>query len=73
VHEKRKDHACPHCAAAFGTAGHLTTHVRTVHEKRKDHACPHCAAAFTAASSLTRHVRVVHEKRHGPDLRPRRA
>ena len=21
VHEKRKDHACPHCAAAFGKAG----------------------------------------------------
>jgi hypothetical protein len=36
VHEKRKDHACPHCAAAFGHASRLTTHVRTVHEKRKD-------------------------------------
>jgi hypothetical protein len=31
VHEKRRDHACPHCAAAFGTAGNLTTHVRAVH------------------------------------------
>ena len=50
VHEKRKDHACPHCAAAFGRAGDLTTHVRTVHEKRKDHACPHCAAAFGTAT-----------------------
>jgi hypothetical protein len=60
VHEKRKDHACPHCAAAFGTAGNLRTHVRTVHEKRKDHACPHCAAAFGHASTLTTHVRTQH-------------
>jgi hypothetical protein len=29
--QKRKDHACPHCAAAFGTAGNLTKHVRTQH------------------------------------------
>jgi uncharacterized C2H2 Zn-finger protein len=63
VHEKRKDHACPHCAAAFGEASGLTTHVRKVHEKRKDHACPHCAAAFGQASDLTTHVRTVHEKR----------
>ena len=32
VHEKRRDHACPHCAAAFGQAGHLTKHVRTMHK-----------------------------------------
>jgi len=37
VHEKRKDHACPHCAAAFGQASKLTTHVRVVHEKRRNH------------------------------------
>jgi len=40
VHEKRKDHPCPHCAAAFGTAGDLMRHMRAVHQKRKDHACP---------------------------------
>ena len=44
--EKRRDHACPHCAAAFTESGSLTMHVRTVHEKHRDHACPHCAAAF---------------------------
>ena len=42
VHEKHKDHACPHCAAAFGKVSGLTRHVRTVHEKRKDHARPQC-------------------------------
>ena len=26
-----KPHACPQCAAAFGTASHLTRHVRAVH------------------------------------------
>ena len=61
--EKRRDHKCPHCSSAFGRAGDLTKHVRTVHEKRKDHACPHCAAAFGTASHLTKHVRTVHEKR----------
>ena len=35
VHEKRRDHACPHCIAVFGHASSLTTHVRTVHEKRR--------------------------------------
>ena len=62
VHEKRRDHTCPHCAAAFGEVGDLTRHMRAVHEKRKDHACPHCASAFSQASSLTTHVRAVHEK-----------
>jgi len=60
VHEKRRDHACPHCAAAFGRAENLTAHVRTVHEKRRDHACPHCTAAFGHASHLTRHMRTQH-------------
>ena len=38
VHEKRRDHTCPHCVAAFGQASNLTAHVRTVH------LAPHCAA-----------------------------
>ena len=33
VHEKRRDHACPHCAAAFGRASDLTRHVHTVHRQ----------------------------------------
>jgi hypothetical protein len=33
VHEQRRDHACPQCIAAFGTAGNLRTHVRTVHKQ----------------------------------------
>ena len=60
VHEKRRDHACPHCAATFTQAGNMATHVRTVHEKRKDHACPHCAAAFGVAGTLMTHVRTQH-------------
>ena len=58
VHEKRRDHACPHCAATFTAASNLTKHVRTVHER--DHACPHCAAAFGRAGNLTTHVRTQH-------------
>ena len=62
--QKRRDHVCAHCAAAFGQASHLTRHVHAVHEKRRDHACPHCDAVFGEAGSLTTHVRVVvHEKR----------
>jgi hypothetical protein len=37
VHEKRKDHAWSHCAAAFSEASNLTKHVCAVHEKRRDH------------------------------------
>ena len=55
-----KPHACPHCAAAFGTVGKLMAHVRAVHEKRKDFACPHCIAVFGHASHLTRHARTQH-------------
>ena len=62
VHEKRRNNACPHCAAAFGYASEVTRHVRAVHEKCRDHACPHCAAAFGYASDVTRHVRAVHEQ-----------
>jgi len=29
----RRDHACPHCAAAFGQASSLTKHSRTVHRR----------------------------------------
>jgi hypothetical protein len=36
VHEQRKDHACPHCDAAFGHASHLSRHVRAVHEQREE-------------------------------------
>ena len=43
MHEKRKDHTCPHCAAAFGKASHLTVHVRTVHH------APHCKRTAEAA------------------------
>ena len=55
-----KPHVCPHCAAAFVWASHLTRHVRTVHEKRRGHVCPHCAAAFGTAGNLTKHVRTQH-------------
>ena len=56
-------HTCPQCDAAFGQAGTLRTHVRTVHEQRRDHACPQCDAAFGQAGNLRVHVRTVHEKR----------
>ena len=63
VHEQRRDHACPQCDAAFGSARDLSRHVRSVHEQRKDHACAQCKAAFGRASDLRRHVRKVHEQR----------
>ena len=62
MHEQRRDHACPQCDAAFGQAGTLRAHVRTVHEQRRDHACPQCDAAFGHAGHLRRHVRTVHKQ-----------
>ena len=63
VHEKRRDHMCRYCSAAFQTASYLRTHVRTVHEKRRDHVCRYCSAAFGEKGHLRTHVRTVHEKR----------
>ena len=61
MHEKRRDHACPHCPSAFGHKSHLKTHIETVHEKRRDHVCGYCKdVAFGRASDLKRHTDVVH-------------
>ena len=62
VHEKRRDHACTHCAAAFARGCDLARHVRAVHEKCKNHACPHCASVFSEAGHLSRHVQTVHDQ-----------
>ena len=60
MHEKRRDHACPHCAAAFGEASSLTKHMRTQHTQNNK--CPKCfeslagvAAAATAATTRCNH------------------
>ena len=63
VHEKRRDHACPHCPSAFGVKSSLKTHIKTVHEKRRDHACPYCpGVAYQTKGHLTRHIDLVHLK-----------
>ena len=63
MHEKRRDHACPHCAAAFGEASSLTKHMRTQHpDNTQNNKCPKCfeslagvAAAATAATTRCNH------------------
>ena len=63
VHEKRRDHACPHCPSAFGVKSHLTKHIKVVHEKRRDHACGYCKdVAFGTAGTLKAHISAVHLK-----------
>ena len=63
VHEKRRDHACPHCPCAFGTKSTMKTHIEVVHEKRRDHACGYCdGVAFGTASTLKKHISAVHLK-----------
>jgi hypothetical protein len=63
VHEKRRDHACPHCLSAFGQKGALKTHIETVHKKRRDHVCGYCeGVAFGTAGTLKRHISAVHLK-----------
>ena len=58
-----KTHVCLQCTSAFGQAGTLARHIRTVHEKHRDYACSHCDAAFGQAGTLATHIRMVHEKR----------
>jgi hypothetical protein len=54
VHEKRKDHACPHCAATFTAASSVTKHVRTQHpENTQSNECPVCMEKMTAATAAT--------------------
>ena len=55
VHEKRRDHKCPHCNSRFGTAGNMRTHCSNVHEKVRAHKCPHC-------NNLMKHTDTVHLK-----------
>jgi hypothetical protein len=63
VHEKRRDHACPHCPSAFGAKSSLKTHIQTVHEKRRDHVCGYCqGVSFGRASGLKAHIDAVHLK-----------
>jgi 5-methylcytosine-specific restriction endonuclease McrA len=31
VHEKRRDHKCPHCGDTFGKASNLTDHIKSFH------------------------------------------
>ena len=63
MHEKRRDHACPHCqGVAFGDKSHtLTRHIKIVHEKRRDHACPYCkGVAFGQKSTLKAHISAIY-------------
>jgi hypothetical protein len=63
VHEKRRDHACPHCPNAFGHKSTLKTHIKTVHEKRRDHVCGYCTGvAFGRAGDLKKHISAIHLK-----------
>ena len=40
VHEKRRDHTCPHCAAAFTQLGNMTKRVRMMHKECRDREHP---------------------------------
>ena len=65
VHEKRRDHACPHCPSAFGHKGSLKAHIETVHKKRRDHACGYAYCkdvAFGTAGTLKKHISAIHLK-----------
>ena len=63
MHEKRRDHACPHCPCAFGEKGTLTNHIKIVHEKRRDHVCGYCkGVAFGTAGTLKKHISAIHLK-----------
>ena len=56
VHERRRDHQCPHCSSRFGRVDSMRQHCKTVHEKVLAHACIYCpeGVAFGAMDTLNR-------------------
>jgi len=61
VHERRRDHKCPHCSSRFGRASDMQTHCKTVHEKVRAHVCPNCnGVAFGHMGHLNKHIDTVH-------------
>ncbi len=64
VHERRRDHQCPHCSSRFGTAADMRRHCKTVHEKVRAHACIYCPedVAFGTMGNLNKHIDTVHLK-----------
>jgi hypothetical protein len=56
VHERRRNHQCPHCSSRFGRAGDMRRYCKTVHEKVRAHACIYCpeGVAFGETGHLNR-------------------
>ena len=41
VHEKRRDHVCPHCNKGIASKKSLRDHIAAVHDGQKNHICDH--------------------------------
>ena len=63
VHEKRKDHICPECNKALGSAQSVISHLKAIHDKVKDLKCEICDFSCSLQQSLTSHLKLVHHKR----------
>ena len=53
VHEKRRDHVCRCCPAAFGRAGTLRKHMRSKHPNDIPPECPICFKLLAGSATAT--------------------
>ena len=60
IHEKAREHICPHCNKAFSQRFTLKEHISAKHTKGYEHKCALCHRQFAHKTNFTRHMRTVH-------------
>ena len=60
VHDKIKDHECPHsdCDFKSSSKGGLQEHIKAVHDGIKDYECPDCDFKCSKNTHLQRHIKI---------------
>ncbi len=60
IHEKAREHICPHCNKAFSQRFTLKEHISAKHTKGYEHKCALCHRQFAHKTNFTRHMKTVH-------------
>ena len=57
-HEKRREHKCNECDAAFFYRSNLDFHINSIHRKKKPYSCTVCHKNFARKTALNIHMRI---------------